>query len=43
MGAYSPPPSSPRRCRRGDGRIVRPTLAEMAARGAPFRGVLFAG
>ncbi|MDT8262087.1 phosphoribosylglycinamide synthetase C domain-containing protein, partial [Roseomonas sp. DSM 102946] len=24
-------------------RIVRPTLAEMARRGAPFRGVLFAG
>ncbi len=44
MGAYSPAP------RHGDAfaarvmdEIVRPTLRTMAARGTPFRGVMFAG
>jgi phosphoribosylamine--glycine ligase len=44
MGAYSPPPvftsALEAEVMR---RMIRPTLAEMARRGAPFRGVLFAG
>ncbi len=44
MGAYSPAPQFDTAL---DARIMReviePTLREMAARGAPFRGVLFAG
>jgi phosphoribosylamine--glycine ligase len=44
MGAYSPPPAFTDALRDAAmARIVRPTLAEMARRGAPFRGVLFAG
>ncbi|HYF09209.1 MAG TPA: phosphoribosylamine--glycine ligase [Acetobacteraceae bacterium] len=44
MGAYSPPPAfTPALQDEVMARIVRPTLAEMARRGAPFRGVLFAG
>jgi phosphoribosylamine--glycine ligase len=44
MGAYSPPPAFTDALRdEVMARIVRPTLAEMARRGAPFRGVLFAG
>jgi len=44
MGAYSPPPVFTEALREeAMGRIVRPVLAEMARRGAPFRGVLFAG
>ena len=44
MGAYSPPPTFTGALRdEAMARIVRPTLAEMARRGAPFRGVLFAG
>ena len=44
MGAYSPAPGFTA----GAGaacmeRIIRPALAEMARRGTPFRGVLFAG
>jgi phosphoribosylamine--glycine ligase len=44
MGAYSPPPSfTPMLADGVMARIVRPTLAEMARRGSPFRGVLFVG
>ncbi|GGG21124.1 phosphoribosylamine--glycine ligase [Caldovatus sediminis] len=44
MGAYSPPPVFTEALRdEVMARIVRPTLAEMARRGAPFRGVLFVG
>jgi phosphoribosylamine--glycine ligase len=44
MGAYSPTPiMSPAMSARVMREIVAPTVAGMAARGAPFRGVLFAG
>jgi len=44
MGAYSPPPVfTPELEAEVMARIVRPALAEMARRGTPFRGVLFAG
>ncbi len=44
MGAYSPPPAfTPGLEAEVMARIVRPSLAEMARRGTPFRGVLFAG
>jgi phosphoribosylamine--glycine ligase len=44
MGAYSPPPMFTDALRdEAMERIVRPVLAEMARRGTPFRGVLFAG
>ena len=44
MGAYSPPPIFTDALRDDVmARIVNPVLAEMARRGAPFRGVLFAG
>ncbi len=44
MGAYSPPPAfTPALQEEVMARIVSPTLAEMARRGTPFRGVLFAG
>jgi len=44
MGAYSPPPALTAGLQeRVMAEIVRPTLAEMARRGTPFRGVLFAG
>jgi phosphoribosylamine--glycine ligase len=44
MGAYSPPPIFTDALRDDVmARIIRPVLAEMAHRGAPFRGVLFAG
>ena len=44
MGAYSPAPSFPPALQEAvmNG-IVRPALAEMARRGTPFRGVLYAG
>jgi phosphoribosylamine--glycine ligase len=44
MGAYSPTPSFPLALQEAamDG-IIRPALAEMARRGAPFRGFLYAG
>jgi phosphoribosylamine--glycine ligase len=44
MGAYSPTPSFPQAAQDAamDG-IIRPALAEMARRGTPFRGVLYAG
>ncbi len=44
MGAYSPPPAFSQALEQAtmDG-IVRPALAEMARRGTPFRGILFAG
>jgi phosphoribosylamine--glycine ligase len=44
MGAYSPAPvMTPEMETRVLDSIVRPTVAEMARRGTPFRGVLFAG
>ena len=44
MGAYSPPPlMTPALSERVMREIVAPTVAGMAERGAPFRGVLFAG
>jgi phosphoribosylamine--glycine ligase len=44
MGAYSPPPlMTPALSARVMREIVEPTVAGMAKRGAPFRGVLFAG
>ncbi len=44
MGAYSPPPVfTPDMERETMRRIVRPALAELARRGTPFRGILFAG
>lgn len=44
MGAYCPvPPYDGQFERRVMSEVVRPTLAAMAARGTPFKGVLFAG
>jgi phosphoribosylamine--glycine ligase len=44
MGAYSPAPAfTPALRAEVMDRFIRPTLAEMARRGTPFRGVLFAG
>jgi phosphoribosylamine---glycine ligase len=44
MGAYSPPPvMTPLLVRRTMNEIIVPTVAGMAARGTPFKGVLFAG
>ena len=44
MGAYSPTPSFPPAAQQAamDG-IIRPALTEMARRGTPFRGILYAG
>ncbi|SES69688.1 phosphoribosylamine--glycine ligase [Oceanicella actignis] len=44
MGAYSPAPAlTPEIERRAIDEIVLPTIREMARRGAPYRGVLYAG
>ncbi len=44
MGAYSPAPvMTPAMVERTMAEIVRPTIAAMAKRGTPFKGVLFAG
>jgi phosphoribosylamine--glycine ligase len=44
MGAYSPTPAlTPALAARVMDEIVSPTLAAMKARGAPFKGVLYAG
>ena len=44
MGAYCPVPAYNEQFeQRVMGEVVRPTLAAMAARGTPFKGVLFAG
>ncbi|HVC60203.1 MAG TPA: phosphoribosylamine--glycine ligase [Acetobacteraceae bacterium] len=44
MGAYAPAPMFPPALEQAAmDRVVRPVLAEMARRGAPFRGILFAG
>src|SRR5271166_3977467 len=44
MGAYSPPPiMTPELSERVMCEIIRPTVRGMAQRGAPYRGVLFAG
>jgi phosphoribosylamine---glycine ligase len=44
MGAYSPAPMmTPAMIERTMAEIIRPTVAGMATRGTPFKGVLFAG
>ena len=44
MGAYSPTPAlTPELTEEAMSRIVRPALVEMARRGTPFTGILFAG
>ena len=44
MGACSPPPGiAPELGQAAMERVIRPALAEMARRGAPFLGVLYAG
>ena len=44
MGAYSPAPvMTPEVTERALREIVRPTVAEMARRGTPYQGVLYAG
>ncbi len=44
MGAYSPAPvMTPEMVERTMADIIRPTVAAMAKRGTPFKGVLFAG
>ena len=44
MGAVAPAPAlTPALAEEAYERIVRPTLIEMARRGSPFRGILFAG
>src|ERR1700727_3041351 len=44
MGAYSPAPAlTPELGRRAMDEIVDPTVRAMAARGSPFKGVLYAG
>jgi phosphoribosylamine--glycine ligase len=44
MGAYSPAPvMTPAMIKRTMDEIITPTVAAMAARGTPFKGVLFAG
>jgi phosphoribosylamine--glycine ligase len=44
MGAYSPAPVlTPDLQAQAMDRIIRPTLAEMARRGTPYQGVLYAG
>jgi phosphoribosylamine--glycine ligase len=44
MGAYAPPPTlTPELQQATMEQIVRPALAELAHRGTPFRGILFAG
>ncbi|MEM9797551.1 MAG: phosphoribosylamine--glycine ligase [Pseudomonadota bacterium] len=44
MGAYSPAPIMTAEVEaRALDRIIRPTMAEMARRGTPFTGILFAG
>jgi phosphoribosylamine--glycine ligase len=44
MGAYSPAPvMTPQMVQRTMDEIIRPTVAGLATRGTPFKGVLFAG
>ncbi|MGO4408650.1 MULTISPECIES: phosphoribosylamine--glycine ligase [unclassified Brevundimonas] len=44
MGAYSPAPVfTPELVQQADERVVQPTIRMMAAEGAPYRGVLYAG
>jgi phosphoribosylamine--glycine ligase len=44
MGAYSPAPiMTPALCARVMEKIIEPTVRAMAARGSPFKGVLYAG
>jgi phosphoribosylamine--glycine ligase len=44
MGAYSPAPVfTPELVRQANELVVQPTIQQMAAEGAPYRGVLYAG
>ena len=44
MGAYSPAPVfTPELVQQADEQVVQPTIRMMAAEGAPYRGVLYAG
>jgi phosphoribosylamine--glycine ligase len=44
MGAYSPAPvMTPALCARAKSEIVEPLVATLAAKGAPFKGVFYAG
>ena len=44
MGSYSPPEFwTPDLCEEIERTVMRPVIAEMAARGTPYRGVLYAG
>lgn len=44
MGAYSPAPVfTPELVQQADELVVQPTIQQMAAEGAPYRGVLYAG
>ena len=44
MGTYSPAPVfTPELVQAAEARIIRPTIAGMAAEGTPYRGVLYAG
>jgi phosphoribosylamine--glycine ligase len=44
MGAYSPAPvMSPELMREAAEKVLKPAIAEMARRGTPYRGVLYAG
>ncbi|WP_282008887.1 phosphoribosylamine--glycine ligase [Brevundimonas aveniformis] len=44
MGTYSPAPVfTPELVEAAEARIIRPTIAGMAAEGTPYRGVLYAG
>ena len=43
MGSFAPSPGSTASCSTRSSRTVRPVLAELARRGTPFVGTLFAG
>ncbi len=44
MGSYSPPEFwTPKLSEQVESTIIRPVIAQMAARGTPYRGVLYAG
>ena len=43
MGAYTPLPWAPDVGRRGAATVLQPTVDELARRGMPFKGLLYAG